>query len=124
MNELVYLELSILELSKIFMYEFCYAYLKLKYGENVKLYYMDTDSFIAYIKTDDINKDIAKDAESRFDTLNYELDRPLPKGKNKKVIELMKDELVERIMMKFVGLRTKTYRYLIDDDDKLFLWYG
>ena len=124
MNELVYLELSILELSKIFMYEFCYAYLKPKYGENVKLYYMDTDSFIAYIKTDDINKDIAKDAESRFDTLNYELDRPLPKGKNKKVIELMKDELVERIMMKFVGLRTKTYRYLIDDDDKLFLWYG
>ena len=36
----------------------------------------------------------------------------------------MKDELVERIMMKFVGLRTKTYKYLIDDDDKLFLWYG
>ena len=124
MNELVYLELSILELSKIFTYEFCYAYLKPKYGENVKLYYMDTDSFIAYIKTDDINKDTAKDAESRFDTLNYELDRPLPKGKNKKVIELMKDELVERIMMKFVGLRTKTYKYLIDDDDKLFLWYG
>ena len=51
MNELVYLELSILELSKIFTYEFCYAYLKPKYGENVKLYYMDTDSFIAYIKT-------------------------------------------------------------------------
>ena len=45
---------------------------------------MDTDSFIVYIKTCDIYKDIAKDIETRFDTSNYELDRPLPKGKNKK----------------------------------------
>ena len=67
-----------------------------------------------YIKTD-IYKDIAKDVETRFDTSNYELDRPLPKGKNKKVIGLMKDELGGKIMSKIVGLRTKTYSYLIDD---------
>ena len=44
---------------------------------------MDTDSFIVYIKTDDIYKDITEDVETRFDISNYELDRPLPKGKKK-----------------------------------------
>ena len=68
----------------------------------------DTDSFIVYIKTDDIYKDITEDIETRFDTLNYELERPFPKGKNKKVIWLMKDELGRKIMAKFVGLRAKT----------------
>ena len=72
-------------------------------------------SFIAYIKTDDIYKYIAEDVETRSDTLNYELDRPLPKEKNKKVIRLMKHELGGKIMTKFVGLRAKTYSYLIDD---------
>ena len=75
---------------------------------------MDTDSFIVYIKTDDIYRDIAENVESRFDT-NDELDRPLPKGKNKKVIGLMKDKLGGKIMTKFFGLRAKTYRYLIDN---------
>ena len=72
-------------------------------------------NLIAYIKTDDIYKNIAKDVENRFDTSNYELDILLPKGKNKKVIGLMKDELSGKIMTKFVGLRAKTYGYLIDD---------
>ena len=72
-------------------------------------------SFIVYIKTDDIYKKIAEDVETRFDTSDYEVDRPLPKGKNKKVVGLMKDELGGEIMTKFVGLRVKTYSYLIDD---------
>ena len=63
---------------------------------------------ISYIKSDDIYKDIAEDFKTRFDTSNNELDRPLPKGKNKKVIALMKDELGGKIMTKFVGLRAKT----------------
>ena len=54
---------------------------------------MDTDSFIIHIKTDDSYKDIVDDVEKSFDSSNYELDRPLPTGKNKKVIGLMKDEL-------------------------------
>ena len=57
---------------------------------------MDTDSFIVYIKRDDIYKDIAEHVETRFDTSNYELDRPLHKRKKKKVIGLMKDELGEK----------------------------
>ena len=70
---------------------------------------MDTDSFIAYIKTDDFYKDVAEDVETRFDTSNVELDRALPKVKNKKVIGLVKDELGGKIMIKCVGLRAKTY---------------
>ena len=76
---------------------------------------MDKASFIKNVKTDDIYKDIPEYIETRFDTSNYELDKPISKGKNKKVIRLMKDELRVRIMTKFVGLRAKTYSYLIDD---------
>ena len=59
----------------------------------MQLCYMDTVSFIVHVKTDDIYKDIAEDVEKRFDTSNFEIDRPLPKVKNEKVIGLMKDEL-------------------------------
>ena len=115
MNKPVYFGLSIPRLSKILMYEFWYDHVKPKYGKKVKLCYMDMDSFIVYIKRDDIYKDIAEDVKTRFDSSNYELDRLLPKGKNKKVIGLMKDELGGKFMKKFVGLRAKTYSYLIDD---------
>ena len=63
---------------------------------------MDTN-----VKIDDIYKDIAQDAETRFNTSNYELDRPLSKGKNKKVIRSMKDELGGKVMKKYVELREK-----------------
>ena len=115
MNKPVYLGLSILELSKTLIYEFWYDYVKPKYGEKTKLCYIDTDSFIIYTKTDDIYKEIAEDVKTRFDTSNYELHKPLPKGKNKKVTRLMKDESCVKVMVKFVGLRAKTYSYLIDD---------
>ena len=87
----IYLGLSILDISKILMYEFWYDYMKPKYHDNVKLCYMDTDSFIMNIKTNDFYKDIANDVEKRFGTSNYEVNRPLPTGKNKKVIGLMKN---------------------------------
>ena len=115
MNKPIYLGLSILEISKLLMYEFWYDYMKPKYGNNVKLCYMNTDSFIMNIKTEDFYKDIANDVGKRFDTLNYEVNRPLPTGKNKKVIGLMKDELGGKIITKFVTLRPKTYSYLTDD---------
>ena len=73
-------------------------YVKWKYGGKAKLCCMDTDSFIVYIETYDIYKDIAEDVETWIDTSNYELDRPLPKGKIKKAIGLMKDELEEKII--------------------------
>ena len=91
MNKPIYLGLLILDISKILMYEFWYDYMKPKYGNDVKICYMDTDSFIMRIKTNDFYKDIANDVEKRFDTSNYEVIRPLPTGKNAKVIGLMKD---------------------------------
>ena len=115
MNKPIYLELSILEISKILMYEFWYDYMKPKYNDNVRLCYMDTDSFVMHIKTNDFYKDIASDVENRFDTSNYEVNRPLPTGKNKKVIGLMKDELCGKIITEFVTLRPKTYSFLTDD---------
>ena len=66
MNKPIYIGLSILEISKILMYEFWYDYMKSKYGNKVKLCYMDTDSFIMNIKTNDFYKDIANDVENRF----------------------------------------------------------
>ena len=72
MNKFVYLSLSMLDLSKIVMYEFWYDYLKPKYGEKAKLCHMDTDGFIAEVKLVDIYKDIAEDIETRFNTLNFE----------------------------------------------------
>ena len=68
---------------------------------------MDTDSFIVYIKTDDIYEDTAEYVENRFDTSNYEFDRALSERKNKKVIGLMKDKLGGVIVKKLVGLRAK-----------------
>ena len=89
------------------MYEFQYDYVKPNYSENVKLCSADTDNFIVYVKTDDIYKDISEDVETRYDTSNFELDRPLPKGRNKKAFRLMKDELGGKIMKEFIGLRAK-----------------
>ena len=115
MNKPIYLGLPILEISKLLTYEFWYDYMKPKYGNNVKLCYMDTDSFIMNIKREDFYKDIANDVEKRFDTSNYEVNRPLPTGKNKKVIGLMKDQLEGKIITEFITLRPKTYSYLTDD---------
>ena len=100
------------------MYEFCYDYVKPKYSEKVKLCYMYTESLIVYMKADYVYKDTAGDVETRFDTSNYELNGPLPKGKNIKVIGLMKDKLGAKFVVKLVGLRAKVYSYLIDDNSE------
>ena len=115
MNKPIYFGLLILGISKTLMYEFWYDYMKPKYGNDVKLCYTDTDSFIMSIKTNDFYKDIAYDVDRRFDTSNCEVNRTLPMGKNKKVIGLMKDGLGGKIITEFVTLRPKTYSYLTDD---------
>ena len=129
MNKPIYLGLSILEISKILMYEFWYDSMKPKHNDNVRLCYMDTDSSVVHIKTNDFYKDIASDVENSFDTSNYKVNtaetttepsslehsalarRPLPTGKNKKVIGLMKDGLGGKIITEFVTLRPKTYSF-------------
>ena len=115
MNKPIYFGLSILELSKITMYEFWYDYVKVKYEDTVRLCYMDTDSFALNVTTKDFYKDISEDVKDRFDTSNFYCDRPLPRGVNKKVVGLMKDELGGSIIIEFVALRPKPYSYRTDD---------
>ena len=94
MNKPIYLGQAILDISKTLMYEFWYDYIEPKYKEKTRLCYMDTDSFVIYIKTEDFYKDIAGDVERWFDTSNYDEkdERPLPICKSKKVIGMFKDE--------------------------------
>ena len=118
MNKPIYLGQVILDISKTLMYEFWYDYIKPKYNENVQLCYMDTDSFIINIETEDFYKDIAKDVNKWFDTSGYNKNdkRPLPIGINEKVLGMFKDELGGKIMKEFCAPRAKTYAYKIDDD--------
>ena len=99
---------------------FWYDYVKPKYKEKAKLCYMDTDSFVINIFTEDGFEDINNDVERWFHTSNYDENdkRPLPIGINKKVIGMFKDELGGKIMKEFCALRAKTYTYLMDDDSE------
>ena len=115
MNKPIYLGLSILDISKITMYQFWYDYVKIKYEDKARLCYMDTDSYVVNIKTKDFYKDISQDVNKRFDTSNYTFDRPLPTGVYKKVIGLMKDELGGDIITEFVALRPKAYSYVTNN---------
>ena len=149
MNKPIYLGLSILEISKTLMYEFWYDYMKPKYNNDVKLCYMDTDSFIMNIKTNDFYKDIANDVENRFDTSNYEVNRPLPigddvkedkkaKGTKKCVIKkmikfndykkcLLNDEVMLKPQQRFISKKHDVYTENINkialgnNDDKIIV---
>ena len=111
---------SIPELSKKIMHEFWYDYVKPKYDKKLKLCPLHTESFIVYIKTDDIYKDIAEDVETRFDTSNYELEcnsigRTLPKGKKQKSNWINERWIRWKNHNKICWTKSKTYSYLIDD---------
>ena len=121
MNKTIYLGQAILDISKTVMFEFWYDYLKPKYGDDLRLCYTDTDSFIIYVKTEDFYKDIVNDVNKWFDTSKYKKGEniPLPIGVNEGVPGKFKDELKERVMTELVALRAKAYAHLIDcyDDD-------
>ena len=117
-NRPIYLGQAILDLSKTLMYEFWYDYIKPIYSDKAKLCYTDTDSLVIHIKTDDFYKDISNDVGRLFDTSNYNKkdNRPLPIGKNKKVIGMFKHEIGGKIMTEFCALKAKAYAYKLDDD--------
>ena len=120
MNKPIYLGQAILDISKTLMYEFWCDYIKPKYGDKARLCYMDTDSFVMDIKTDDFYKDISNDVDKWFDASNYNKhdNRSLEIGKNKKVIGKFRDELSGKVMSDFCALRAKTYSFQLDDDTK------
>ena len=114
MKKPVYLGQVILDLSKIIMYEFQYEYMKPKF-KDLQLCYIDTDSLVYSVKTEDFYVNIVDDVPARFDTSGYIPDRPLSAGLNKKVIGLMKDKLGSTIMTEFVALRPELYSYTVLD---------
>ena len=121
MNKPIYLGQALLDISKTFMYEFWYDYVKPKYANNVELCYMDTDSFVMEIKTDDFYKDISNNVDKCFDTSNFDVNdnRPLPICKNKKLIGKFKDEIGGKIMSEFCALKAKTYVFKLDNGNEV-----
>ena len=117
MNKPVYLGMCILDLSKIIMFDFHYNYIKPKYGNNAKLLFTDTDSFLYEIQTEDFYKDISGDVRDRFDTSDYPENHPsgIPTGINKKVLGMFKDEAAGKNIKEFVGLRAKLYSYIMEE---------
>ena len=105
MDKPLYLGMTKLDISKTLMYEFWYDYVKPKYNDKAKLYYMDTDSFVINIFTEEFFEDINNDVERSFDTSTYDKNdkRPLQIGVNKK---------------EFCALRAQTYTYLMNDDSE------
>ena len=90
----------------------------MKYGDKVKLCYMNTDSFIFYVETNYFYKDISNDVVEWFDTSDYnENDDRITTGINKKIIGKFKDELKGKVMTEFITLASKVYAYL-DDNNK------
>ena len=108
MNKAVYLDLSVLGIIKTVIYEFWYDYMKLKYNKKAKLCYKTTYSFIVHVKVENNYKDIAKAVEKMFDTLNHELERSLPKRKEKqKTNDLIKSQLGGKMIKEIVRSRSK-----------------
>lgn len=113
----IYVGIAILNLSKWLMYDFFYNKLRCKYP-NCRLIYMDTDSFIFEVFTEDIYQDIQEDAVFRenFDFSNYPKDHPLYSESNKKVVGKFKDECGSKIIKECIGLKAKQYYVEIDND--------
>ena len=115
MNRPAYIGMCILDLSKTLMYDFHYNYIKHKYGDKAKLLFTDTDSLTYEIETKDAYKDFFKD-KSKFDNSDYPENSPYFNKTNKKVIGKFKDEAAGVPIIEFVGLRSKMYSYMKDND--------
>jgi hypothetical protein len=113
-NKPIYCGLAVLDLSKLWMYQFYYGHIKRMYAERVKLLFTDTDSFCLSIKTNDIYEDMRKNAEW-YDLSDYPRDHPSYSPRNAKVLGKFKDEMMSVKLSEFVGLRSKMYSMLAED---------
>ena len=119
LNRLVNVAISILNLSKHLMYDFYYNQLKAQYGESCQLLYMDTDSLLLEIETEDVYKDMAQKRE--LYTSDYPQDHRLYSSANKKVLGKLKDECAGRLIAEYVGLLFEAKRALMTLEGFLLL---
>ena len=110
LDKQIYAGFTILDLSKLHMYDFHYNIMKPKYGENIQLLMTDTDSFVYQIKTDDFYEDM-KGMKEHYDMSEYSKESGLYDGENKKVIGKFKDESPDEVIESFVGIRSKCYSF-------------
>ena len=117
LNKPIFVGMSVLDLSKHLMYDFYYNHLKKLYTHNIRLLYIDTDSLIVHVQTDDLYKDMAQNLDD-YDTSNYPAGHPLFSTANKKIIGKSKDELGGQLLTEFIGIRPKMYSYVGEDSGK------
>ena len=115
LNRPAYVGMCILDLSKTLMYDFHYNYIKKKYGDKAKLLFTDTDSLTYEIEAEDVYKDFWNDKD-KFDNSDYPESSPYFDKTNKKVLGKFKDECSSIPMTEFVGLRSKMYSYIKDNN--------
>ena len=113
----IFIGMSILDLSKQHMYKFYYDVMKPKYGDNIRMVYTDTDSFVFHTRTDDIYQDL-QEINDEMDFSGYDKNHKCYDATNKKVWGKFKDECEGKIMTGFIGLRPKCYAFKIHGDDK------
>jgi len=114
LNRPAYIGMCILDLSKTLMYDYHYNYIKKKYGDKAKLLFTDTDSLTYEIEAEDVYKDFWNDKD-KFDNSNYPESSPYFNESNKKVIGKFKDEAAGVPIIEFVGLKSKMYSYMKDN---------
>ena len=113
----IFIGMSVLDLSKQHMYKFYYDVMKPKYGDNIRMVYTDTDSFVFHTKTDDIYKDL-HDIKDEMDFSDYPIYHKCYDTTNKKTLGKFKDECSSKIITGFIGLRPKCYAFQIYGEEK------
>ena len=111
LNRPAYVGMCILDLSKTLMYDFHYNYIKKKYGDKAKLLFTDTDSLTYQIEAEDVYQDFLADKDM-FDDSNYPESSPYFDKTNKKIIGKFKDEAEGVPVIEFIGLKSKMYSYV------------
>ena len=116
-NKPIYVGAQILDLSKTLMYQFHYEYMKKKFN-NIQALYLDTDSIIYYMKTEDFYKDISSDINEWFDTSGYEVSKgDIELNANKKVLGKFKDETSDQVISHFCANRSKSYSFKVNNEE-------
>ena len=114
LNKPAYIEMCILDLSKVLIYEFHYDYIKNKYGNNSRLLFTDTDSLVQKIKKQDVFKNFSK-AKEMYDFTKYSAESKHYDDSNKLAVGKLKDETGGIAIKKFVGLKPRMYSFLVND---------